>query len=48
MNVVALGLVVGLSLASFGVALWTWRSLSSVSELQIEFDRFDSKPFEIA
>jgi hypothetical protein len=48
MNVVAVGVVVGLSLASFGVALWTWLSLRSVSELQIEFDRFDTKPFEIA
>ena len=44
MNTLALLLVIGLSLASFGVALWTWWALNSVSELQIEFDR---RHFEI-
>ena len=44
MSAVVLVVVVGLSLASFGVALWTWWALNSVSELQIEFDR---RHFEI-
>lgn len=32
MNVFAIALVVVLSLASFGVAAWTWMALASVSE----------------
>lgn len=44
MSAGVLVVIVGLSLASFGVALWTWWALNSVSELQIEFDR---RHFEI-
>ncbi len=47
MNGFALFLVVVLSLASFGVALWTWWALTSVGESAIEFGRFDAKHFEI-
>ncbi len=47
MNVVAVCLVVVLSLTSFGIALWTWWALSSVSEMQIEFGRFEAGHFEI-
>lgn len=47
MNIFALSLVVGLSLASLGVAVWTWLALTSVSESAIEFGRFEAKHFEI-
>jgi hypothetical protein len=46
MNLFALSLVVGLSLASFGVAVWTWWALTSVSESNIEFGRFEARHFE--
>jgi hypothetical protein len=46
MNFFALSLVVGLSLASLGVALWTWLALTSVSE-SIDFGRFEPRHFEI-
>jgi hypothetical protein len=39
MSVVAVVLISGLSLASFGVALWTWWALHSVADLQLELDR---------
>lgn len=47
MNVIALCLVVGVSLASFGVAMWTWWALDSVRELQFDFGRFEPRHFEI-
>ena len=47
MNGFALVLVLGLSLASFGVALWTWMALTSVGESAIEFGRFEARHFEI-
>ncbi len=47
MNMFALSLVVGLSLASFGVAIWTWLALNSVSASSIEFGHFEPKHFEI-
>ena len=47
MNTLALFLVVVLSLASLGVAAWTWWALNSVSEMEIEFGRFEAKHFEI-
>lgn len=47
MNVYALALVVGLSVASLGVALWTWLALTSVSESAIDFGRFEPRHFEI-
>lgn len=47
MNLFALSLVIGLSLASLGVAIWTWFALTSVSASSIEFDRFEAKHFEI-
>lgn len=47
MNTVALCLVVVLSLASFGIALWTWLALTSVGESAIEFGHFEAKHFEI-
>ncbi len=47
MNLFALSLVVGLSLASLGVAIWTWLALTSVSESAIDFGRFEPQHFEI-
>jgi hypothetical protein len=47
MSMVALSLVVLLSLASLGVAAWTWGALNSVSELEIELGRFEAEHFEI-
>jgi hypothetical protein len=47
MNLFALSLVVGLSLASLGVAVWTWLALNSVSESAIEFGRFEAKHFDV-
>jgi hypothetical protein len=47
MNTFLLVLVGGLSLASLGVAVWTWLALTSVSESAIDFGRFEAKHFEI-
>jgi hypothetical protein len=47
MSMVALSLVVVFSLASLGVAAWTWWALGSISELEIEFGRFEARHFEI-
>jgi predicted negative regulator of RcsB-dependent stress response len=47
MSMVALLLVVVLSLASVGVAAWTWWALKSVGELEIDFGRFEARHFEI-
>ncbi len=47
MNTLVLLLVIGLSLASFGVAMWTWWALGSVSQLEMEFGGFEAKHFEI-
>ena len=47
MNMFALSLVVGLSLASLGVALWTWLALTSVSESTSDLGPFEAKHFEV-
>jgi predicted negative regulator of RcsB-dependent stress response len=47
MSMVALSLVVVISLASLGVAAWTWWALNSVSEMEIEFGSFEARHFEI-
>jgi hypothetical protein len=47
MSMVALSLVILFSLASLGVAAWTWWALNSVSKLEIEFGRFEPKHFEV-
>lgn len=46
MNVFALCLVAGLSLASLGVACWTWLALTSVSESIGDLGRFEAMHFE--
>lgn len=47
MSTLALCLMVVVSVALLGAAAWTWWALVSVSELQIEFGRFEAEHFKI-
>ena len=46
MQFVALSVAVVTALASLGVALWTWHSMSSIGDDFRDFAGFESSPFE--
>ena len=47
MNVVALSLVVVLSLASLGVAAWTWLALTKVDETLSNIGGYEGMHFDV-